>query len=200
MASRIRFLAALYEKTGGSQLPLVNMYELGNELALGREVAEEIGHYLSCERLVDLDIGGGMRLTHEGIVHVERASAESDRGTASPSVVNNIVNVRTMTGSSIQQSGSHSSLTATLDASEVIELRQFLGQLQHHLAELERQTNRADDLAGHFATVMAHLRTSKPNRHIVVEAVKTIRTVLEGMAGNVLASGLLSQIPKWLGS
>ena len=66
--------------------------------------------------------------------------------------------------------------------------------LRDALPSLERTNHNLDELRAHVVTLEVQVTLQQPNNMIVREALKTVRNVLEGMTGSVLASGLLQQV------
>jgi hypothetical protein len=200
-ANRFRFMNALYEKTNGDQHEFVDMWEVGASLGLSREETERVVQYLAGEHLLEeVAMGGLIAITHYGVVQVEQALSQPERSTQYFPPVVNIVHIGTMTGSSVQQAGSNSRVIAGLGPNDLQSLRELTSQLREATSELRTQTPHGDDLDAHVTTLEAQLRSSVPNQRIVHEAMATIRNVLEGMTGSILASGLLQQIVRWMGT
>lgn len=79
---RFQFLKSLYEITGGNLFASVNMWELGQELGFTRSDTDLIVQYLVGEGLVKyFTLGGGIVITHWGVVQVEEALTQPDKPT-----------------------------------------------------------------------------------------------------------------------
>lgn len=194
-ARRFRFLNGLYEKTDGNEEDIVDMWELGSEVGLSREETDSVVQYLVGENLLQyVAIGGAIGITHYGVVQVEQALSEPSRPTEYFPPLVNIVNIGTMSGSSVQQGGGNSNFDAFVQSVDQAALTDVVRQLKEALPELERVGARIDELRAHVLTLEAQSSLQQPNTAIVREALKTIRNVLEGVAGSVLTSGLLQQV------
>jgi len=80
---RFQFLDLLYDKTEGSELEMVNMWDMGEELGWDEGTTRLVVQYLVGEGLARiLAIGGGTVITHLGVQEVERARSQPDRPTA----------------------------------------------------------------------------------------------------------------------
>ena len=79
---RFDFLKKVYEVTGGDENVWPDMWEIGSELGYDRELTEKIAQYLDGEWLIEFKaIGGGIKITHRGIVEMEAALENPDRRT-----------------------------------------------------------------------------------------------------------------------
>lgn len=194
---RFRLLNALYEKTGGNELARVAMHDLGAELGFSREQVELIVQYLVGEHLVKYATMGSIAITHYGVTQVEHALSSPDEPTEYFPPVINILNVGSITDSQVQQAGHSSSLVATVSPTDAEELRKLVAIFREQLTQLGEQPQIAD-LRAQVATLDAQLQSQSPNRTIVRESLSSARSILEGMAGSLIASGLLTQIQAWL--
>lgn len=195
---RFMFLNALYEKTGGNEHARLSMLELGAELSFSREQSELIVQFLVGEHLVRYAaMGGFIAITHHGVAQVEHALSSPDEPTEYFPPVINILNVGSITGSQVQQAGHSSSLVATVSSTEAEDLRKLVALLREQLAQLGEGPQMAD-LRAQIGTLDAQLQSQTPNRTIVRESLRSVRSILEGMAGGLIASGLLTQIQAWL--
>jgi len=103
---RFDFLKKVYEVTGGDENVWPDMWEIGSELGYDRELTEKIAQYLDGEWLIEFKaIGGGIKITHRGIVEMEAALENPDRRTDHFPPVN-VMYVGQMIGSQVQQAGS----------------------------------------------------------------------------------------------
>lgn len=69
---RLEFLKKVYDETDGDENKFVNMFDIGEELGFDRELSIKIYQYLKGEGLLKpFTLGGGIGITHAGIVKVE---------------------------------------------------------------------------------------------------------------------------------
>ena len=86
-------LREIYEITGGrSDIHIVNMYEVGEQLGWKQEKTESAFDYLQGERLLKaMTLGGGITITHQGVREVEEAGKSPNKPTLHfPSHITNI--------------------------------------------------------------------------------------------------------------
>jgi hypothetical protein len=197
---RFKFLHALYDKTGGNRFAHPNMSDIAEESGISREDAELVVQYLHGEHLLEFaSLGGYISITHHGIVEVERALSAPELPTHYFPPVVNIVNVTNMSGSSIQQAGANSHLSTTLSAEEAGALSALVTELHKTVGSLAESGASIPLLSANVATLEAQASAPKPNATIVREALKTVRNVLEGTGGSLVATGVLHEIVKLLG-
>jgi hypothetical protein len=94
---RFKFLDSLYTCTDGRSSAIVNMYELGEQAGLTREESADVVEFLADEYLVEhVTLGGGISITHNGVVQIEAARSHPEEETEYFPPVVNIVSVGQM--------------------------------------------------------------------------------------------------------
>lgn len=78
------------------------------------------------------------------------------------------------------------------------DLSEFVEISKKHLPQLSLHNVAQADAEAQLDTIQTQLSASSPNNAIIGEALKTIKNVLEGAAGSLLASDLASRIPQLL--
>jgi hypothetical protein len=191
-ADRFRLLNRLYERTDGRKHSSVDMFELGNELGMSHDEADGVVGYLVGEHLVEhRGIGREITITHYGVVEVERALSEPKEPTDYFPPVFNILNVQTMVGSQIQQGTHGSTQTQTTTNNELEAIRTLAKAVQDSLSQLPLQGDAKSEAEAELNTLLAQLQSSKPKTSILRESLKTLRNLIEGVASNAAAAGLL---------
>jgi len=189
---RFRYLNRLYEVTNGNGRELASMWEIGEAIALARDETENVVNYLVGEHLMEHQtIGGGISITHHGIVEVERALSAPDAPTHYFPPVVNIVNVQSMVGSQIQQGTHGSSQSQTVSQNDIDAIRALVTQFKERLSDLPLNAGDKAEAQAELHTIEAQLGSTKPKLSILKESLKTLRSLIEGVASNALAAGLL---------
>lgn len=141
-----------------------------------------------------------LRLEKDGIVGQGMSFSAEEKATAS-SIYYHVNNFHgAITGSAIQAGSpgaTQSFQAAGLDAAAVT------GALRELLAASGRlglSPERRNELEADAQTIIAQVESPAPKRVILTEAARSLRTVLEGAAGNILASGALEKLGPLLGS
>lgn len=108
--------------------------------------------------------------------------------------VNNTTNnIGSMSHSQIQQHSSGGQNMANKDAVE--QARMLVEALSESLAALKLSSAAENELRAEIDTIKAQVASPKPKVSVLKECLLSAKTILEGTAGNVLASGVALQIP-----
>lgn len=192
-ADRFRFLNHLYEVTGGNQDQILNMYEIGSELGLGRDETDKVEQYLEDEGLIaSLELGGGIGITHNGVVQVEKAISHPESPTQYFPPIINIIQIGSMVNSQIQQATHSSSQTLTIGTLERTQVENLLSEIKSALKSINIDHQTQKDLNGEIATIEGQLKTSNPKKSIIKESLTSVRTILEQTGAAVLAAKITS--------
>ena len=191
---RFRFLNCLYERTDGDYHAFEDMWEVGAEVGLTSDETDRVMEYLNGEGLAThRAIGGAVAITHAGLQEVERALSAPEAPTHYFPAVVNILQVQSMVGSQIQQ-GSHGSTqtqSQTITQNEVAAIQALVTALQTGLGALGLGAVANAEAEAELQTLKAQLQSSKPKSSIIRESLKTLRNLVEGVASNAVAAGIL---------
>lgn len=191
---RFLFLQHLYEVTGGDTFPDANLYELGNDLGFTSDETDKIDNYLTEQGLVEhIVYGGVISITHAGVIAVEAALTQPDEPTPYFPAVN-IIQIKNMTGSQIQQGTQQSNQTVTHSTNDLEAILSFANELKGKLSELELDDETQEEVKADIATIESQAGSPRPKYAIIKECLASIRIVLEGAAGNVIAAALLNHL------
>jgi hypothetical protein len=194
-ANRFRFLHALYEKTDGSREKYLPAEEVGKELGFDRDQSLSIVEYLVGEHLVTyVTMGPTVSLTHLGVREVERALSNPDQPTHFFPPVVNIMHVHTMVNSQVQQGSHGSTQNVSITQSQVADLRSFVNELKQRLPELHLSAHARSVAEADIGTIEAQLASPTPKRGILKESLASVRTIMEGAAGSLVASDLIPKL------
>jgi hypothetical protein len=193
-SKRFKFLNTIYEVTGGDESSFVNMWDVGEELHYSRKDTDLIVKYLVGENLVKfMAVGGGISITHWGVRQVEEALTEPDQSTAYFPAVN-IINVNNMIGSQIQQCTNNSTQTAALSNLDMDKAIGVIEEITKNISNLNINNADKNELSAEIATIRAQMLSIRPKDFIIKESLKTIRNILEGLTGSILATELLNKL------
>jgi hypothetical protein len=103
-----------------------------------------------------------------------------------------------MHGSTIQQATEHSSAKIDYKSQETT-LRDLVRRIRNAIDELKLSPGAQTQLEVDVQTVEVQLSSAHPKAPIVSESLYSIRNILEGTVGSILASGLVFEISKFLG-
>ena len=192
---RLQFIYRLYELTEGNEYAYVNMFDLGKELGLDKDLSSSITQYLRGESLLAYKaIGGIIGITHGGVVEVEEALSNPARPTEHFPAFN-VIYVGHMVNSQIQQAmGPGAAQTINMSGDRLEEIRRVLQEIQQSMRSLDLKQGEMQDLEASIETLSAQLKSTRPKQSIVAECLQSIRKILEGAAGNVVGQVLLGRI------
>lgn len=193
-SDRFRFLNRLYEITDGDYHALQDMWTVGDGISMSRSETESVMNYLHGEGLAThRTIGGGIGITHAGVIEVERALSMPDTPTQYFPPVINILNVQSMVGSQIQQGTNTSTQTQSqsIAQNDLNTIEALLTSLKQNLIEIGLKDEASTDAEAEIQTIEAQLRSSKPKSAILRESFKTLRNLIEGVASNAVASAVI---------
>jgi AbiTii len=135
-----------------------------------------------------------LQLEQDGIWGEGMSFSKEEKNTASQHTYNTTYNIGSMQNSQIQQ---HSTGPQTLNVNnELRVLTEFLSKLVSCLDSLELQEDSKNELLAEVATVESQAKSPRPKRAIISESLKSIRIILEGATGSILASELLPELAK----
>jgi len=191
---RFRFLQRLYEVTEGSELVSVNLWELGAELGFSRSETDKIDDYLHAEGLIEhIALGGPIGITHRGIVEVETALSKPDQATSYFPPFN-YIHVEQMIGSQIQQGTNQSSQVLTNTTNDIEAIAKFITELKDQLPALKLNKEAQAEVEADVETIQSQIKSPRPKSTVIKECLASIRTVLEGIAGNMAAALLMQKM------
>lgn len=190
---RFEFLKCVYDVTGGSRLKHVSMWKIGKEVALSRDETHRVCEFLTGEGLLKhVTLGGGIAITHEGVVEIEDALTNPEQATHYFPAVN-IINIHHMSQSQIQQGTTASSQVTTLPI-DFKKVANFINLLKSSIPDLSLQEKQRLEIDAEIATVDAQLSSPHPKQNILMESLQSLRRILENVTSNVLAQQLISQL------
>lgn len=137
-----------------------------------------------------------LELEKQGIMGEGMSFSNDEKEAAGPASYQIINNIGSMQNSQLQQ-GTHGS-TQILDINNSLEgLNDFLSVLNDSSAQLSLMREQQSELEAEIKTIQSQLESPKPKQSIISECLGSIRSILEGAAGNVTATGLLAELAKF---
>lgn len=191
---RFQFIRKLWELTGGDEGKSISMSYIGKELEFGRDLTRKIVQYLRGEGLiVEVTMEGNIGISHKGIVEVEAALNNPDKPTHyfPPA---NIIHINQMTNSNIQQASPEATQVVTFEESKYEELIEVIISLKESIDQLGLEPQQKSELQADIKTMETQTSSPNPKPTIITECLGSIKRILEGATGSVLASGLLIKI------
>lgn len=134
-----------------------------------------------------------MQLEKDGIMGEGLIFNEQEKATASHSSYTINYNAP-VNNSQIQQGSAHSTQSIVAVLPDVRALRDLVQHLSDEAPKLGLAHADSAQLNAELQTVDTQLSSPRPNRSVIQEALRSIRNILEGCVGSILATGLLNEI------
>lgn len=100
--------------------------------------------------------------------------------------------------SQVQQGSPHAVQTMTVSETDKAAITDFIGKLKEHSDELRLDASAKRILGAEVQSIETQVTSQNPNRPALHESLRTVRNLLEGCAGSLIASGLLFELGKLL--
>ena len=136
-----------------------------------------------------------LKLEEEGVIGEEFSFSKEEQAAAASIVFN----IGSMSHSQIQ--GATRSSTQTFELTEINHdaVQSFVNELHPALPRLNLGHAELEELTQEIATLKAQLGSPKPKSTILRESLRSIRNILEGTTGSVLATEMLTRLGPVLG-
>ena len=178
----------------------MSLWELGKELGFSEKETVRIADYLKGEELIKHRASGGMiSITHHGVIQVEEALSKPDQSTEYFPPIN-LIQIGQMIGSQIQQGNYQSTQTGLFSEGDLQVIDDFIQTLKGKLSELKLDSDKQGEAEAEISSIEAQIRSPHPKPAIINECLSSLRSILEGAAGNVIAGLMLQQLLKIIGS
>lgn len=193
--NRFRFLKKLYEVADGSELYIIDMWKLGDELNFEKTTTTNVVEYLKAESLIKaMTLGGGIAITHYGRLEIEQAMENPNKSTEHFMPIN-VFNIKNMNNSTIQQGTSNSIQNNYFDSENIRELKEMIEKLDKYINKLEDSELKKEIIAEN-RTLKAQSESPNPKERIIKESLKSIKEI----AKSISVKTICSQISKLLES
>ena len=126
-------------------------------------------------------VGDGMRFSRE------------EKQTASQITYQITNNIGSMQNSQLQQDSSNATQSLNVTQNSV-DLADFIKELKKSIPDLNLGLEDLDELKAEVSTIEHQRSSPKPKNLIISESLKSIRNILEGATGNMIATELLKQL------
>lgn len=134
-----------------------------------------------------------LQLEDKGIIGQDLTFSRDEKIAASSITNNTINNIGTMSNSQLQV---HSSGSQNLVGQDGVELaKKLVDALESVSGVLKLSASSEAELRAEIETIKTQLNSPKPKSNVLKECFLSAKAILEGAAGNVLASGIATQIP-----
>ena len=139
-----------------------------------------------------------LKLEEDGIIGVDMKFTDEEKRIASEKnyTVNNFYG--DILNSQIQQNSNHSSQTIN-NALDIDKIVKVLELINTHKKDIIASLDSPKDFEKELDIVNGEVKKANPSKEVISQSFKTIRNILEGIAGNMIAAGILYQIQLFFG-
>lgn len=194
---RFQFLKKAYDDTDGNSLSRVMMWTVGDSLGFNRNETMKIYDYLVAEGLLEAAaLGGWMNITHAGIVEIEEAEKTPEEATSHFPA--NVINIHgNVTGAAFQVGNSDSTQTANISitAQDVQSLIPWLTKLKENIPNLGLTEENSRVMTRNVTMLEYETQETEPDNNILKTALARVKSLLETVAGHMVAVELLNELP-----
>lgn len=146
------------------------------------------------DRVRDIVLNWCLDLEAKGVLGEGMTFSEREKKTASEA--NYHVHYHGSVGASQVQQGTVSSsqtISARIDLDGV---KSLVAELRSQIPELKLVADRESQMLAEIGSIEAQLSAPQPRRGVVAECLSSVRNILEGCAGSLIASGLLEHVAR----
>jgi len=191
-AQRFEFLKLIYDKTEGSEMEFVDMWDIGDESGWDRKTTEITAQYLVGEGLIEFHaLGGILGITHFGVKEIEHALENPNEATTYfPATINimsgdfrgSILNIESTLTNLSQSIGALIGAEADLKS----ELVGLIDQLKNELKSVPAdKAEEAEAVAWAAQSLVQNSAEESPNRFKVQISRDGLREAAKSLAGIV---------------
>ncbi|MEA2006251.1 MAG: hypothetical protein U9O50_08370 [Acidobacteriota bacterium] len=191
---RFRFLYLLYQRWGKNPHEYPNMYSLGKQLGFSKSFTHSICSYLNGKEMIEIMSRDGIvKILQPGIEEVENALSKPDEPTEHFPPVKNIIIIKEVTDSQIQIDSPHS-IQIKADKELTDKLEELNKFIKDNIEQLMLNEDDKQELQTEIQTIDIQLSSPKPKRNILKECVSSIRRIMEGATGQIIASQIIDKL------
>ncbi len=202
--NRYGILITLFEGTNGSITTICSLKEIANYCDIEYKEAERLAQMLSNEGYIkffgrEQDLSMKVAITNEGNEFIEEL-AIAERNQLTPGtpqyITNNIINGNII-DSKIQQAGSDSNQNIGHDQIEVIsKLKELIKIIEDNFSQFDLSKQDLSDLEAELLTIKGQASSSRFKKGIVRESLDSIKDILIGISGNIIAANIIQKLPE----
>lgn len=180
---------------GGNLYGRHETVSIGKRLQMDENEARQIALYLAEENLLGADEAlYEVYLTHESLKALTDGRYNEQKGIDDSSPASYVINARDIVNSQLQQGTTGSFQFTSRGELNVQGLKELSKAIRQRLEKSGLASEEKREAGVQLDTIDAQLESSRPKPTIVKEAFSSLRSVLEGVAGGVIAPEVLPWI------
>jgi hypothetical protein len=134
-----------------------------------------------------------LELESKGVIGDDMSFSKDEKHAASQVTYQITNNIGSMQNSMLQQHSAGAAQTQNITQSK-IDLSELIRNIKASTPNLSLEQEIDAELKAEISTLEHQIASPKPKQVIINESLKSIRSILEGVVGSVIATGLLAQI------
>jgi hypothetical protein len=191
---RYYFLQSLYDSTDGNSGAFLSMWELGSEIGFDKTRTSNVVDYLMAEGLIESRaLGGYISITHDGVIEIEESNSNPDSPTLHFLPLN-LIQIENMNNSAIQQGSNYSVQTINFTTEKLDQIGKIVDDIDQLKNEILLDKSLFEELISEVNTIKSQIKSPKPKSVILKESLNSIRSIFEGIAGNIVTPVIIEQI------
>lgn len=194
-------LDSLNTDSGGLQVPFPE--HIKNSLMSGMDVPLEPTLHVSPTEVIgildavrNIILEWTLELEQNGVLGEGLTFSREEKAAASQVTYQITNNIGSMSNSQLQQV-SHDS-TQELSVNDLGPLCDILNKINTNVEKMGLDDMAIQELTAEIRTIVAQSDSPSPKTNIIRESLQTVRTILEAATGNVLASGFLVELGRFV--
>lgn len=133
-----------------------------------------------------------LKLEEDGILGENMTFTQKEKQTASSETYHIGTYIGNMHQSQLQQDTRDSTQSMTVNELDTAKVLSVLEEIKKAIADLDLPRDTKDELDAEIATAETQAKSPKPKHKIIRESLHTVRNILEGTTGSLIASSLPS--------
>jgi len=131
-----------------------------------------------------------IQLEKEGILGENMSFSEEEKKTAS----NVTFNINGMYHSQIQHDTFQSVQSLNIRETDTDKIKKLIQQIKGDIEQLDLSSDKKSEFVSDINTIESQLSSSKPKMAVLKECIGSLRNILEGTTGSLLANGIVENI------
>jgi hypothetical protein len=152
--------------------------------------------YGAVEAVRNTVLNWALQLEEDGILGEGMTFSDNEKHTAANSTYHITNNIGTMANSQLQQHTVDSAQSMSNSGIDFEEIRKLIDLIEQKSEDLEMDKDTKVEFLADLQTIKSQLSSSKPKVNIIKEGLSSLRNILEGTTGSLIASGILAEIIK----
>jgi predicted transcriptional regulator len=191
--NRYLFLKKLYDATQGVSSKIINLWELGDSLSFDRTLTKLVYQYLQGEDLIVVRaLGGGISITHTGVVEIENAETNPESPTEHFLPIQNIFNISNVYGSQLQVGSHNSTQTVSVEQNDIHE---WIKQVEENATTSGLDAADIEVLKDEVEQLKLLLKARRPDKSILERFVQNIGEIFRKAKDSEVVRAIISNIP-----